>query len=158
MECVGARVYILESVTAQLVGTVGIVTAVSKNCFFLAVDEINKGVSESISSSKRVSNTTNDAAGSSSAKNTIESPNIATALTIVKATTTLGIVLPSLHSKRKPSKELFTDESIEGNATSIEAVDVQENSGFQYDHNEKSGGGRICVLYGKHLMPHCKFD
>ncbi len=27
-----------------------------------------------------------------------------------------------------------------------------------FDGNEKSNGGRLCILYGKHYMPHCKYD
>ena len=170
MEYVGARVYILESVNTKLVGTVGIITAVSKNCFFLAADEVEEATKESTSSSQKRVDTSKIASGSSSTGNnnttsentSIEKlPVVPTALIIVKATTTLGIVLPSLHSKHKPSKELFVDDSMELSQTDItnaEIVDGLDKSGYKYDHNEKADGGRICVLHGKHFMPHCKYE
>lgn len=169
MEYVGARVYILESVNTKLVGTVGIITAVSKNCFFLAADEVEETIKESASSSQQKVHVSKISSGSSSAGNNTTSetpgvisekpPVVPTALTIVKATTTLGIVLPSLHSKHKPSKELFVDESMELSQTDITgSMDGLDKAGYKFDHNEKADGGRICVLHGKHFMPHCKYE
>lgn len=167
MEYVGARVYILESVNTKLVGTVGIITAVSKNCFFLATDEVEEATKESTSLIRKRVDTPKMATGSSSTENNATSKNttsekppvVPTALTIVKATTTLGIVLPSLHSKHKPSKELFVDDSMELSQTDITgSMDGLDKSGYKYDHNEKADGGRICVLHGKHFMPHCKYE
>ena len=167
MEYVGARVYILESVNTKLVGSVGIITAVSKNCFFLATDEVEEATKESTSLIRKRVDTPKMATGSSSTENNATSKNttsekppvVPAALTIVKATTTLGIVLPSLHSKHKPSKELFVDDSMELSQTDITgSMDGLDKSGYKYDHNEKADGGRICVLHGKHFMPHCKYE
>ena len=168
MEYVGARVYILESVNTKLVGTVGIITAVSKNCFFLAADESEKPTNESTSSRQKKIDTVTITSGELSTVNntTSETPTskkptvVPEALTIAKATTTLGIVLPSLHSKHKPSKELFADDSMDlaDPAASTELVDAPDKSGYKFDHNEKADGGRICVLHGKHFMPHCKYE
>jgi len=166
MEYVGARVYILESVNTKLVGTVGIITAVSKNCFFLAADEFDKPTNESTSSRQKKIDTVMISTGALSTgnNNTSETPTskdvVPVALTIVKATTTLGIVLPSLHSKHKPSRELFADDSMDltDPAARTDTVEAPDKSGYKFDHNEKVDGGRICVLHGKHFMPHCKYE
>jgi len=188
MEYVGARVYVMDSSSASLIGTVGIITAVSKNCFFLAVDTDNCGTSSDAPQKADKTATTNTAKPT---ENTATATP--TALTLVKATTTIGVVLPSLHSKHKPHT-LFTDDaevaantsananssntadssgagsgiSVSGTSSANSYVNVSnaglnsntagENVGFKFDHNEKEAGGRICVLYGKHFMPHCKYD
>lgn len=189
MECVGARVYVLDAVNTQLIGTVGIITAVSKNCYFLAVD-VDSTTLKPASTAKAilgVKNPSFDGASSvttavpittkttTTATATTPSTSVApTALTLVKTDTTLGVVLPSLHSRHKAKQTLFTDNNSSDNAENNSADGFNSSTpyktegdnandplaqvGFKYDYNEREEGGRICILYGKHFMPHCKYD
>lgn len=196
MEYVGARVYVLDSPSASLIGTVGVITAVSKNCFFLAVDAEGGSAGStggSVANTVNKSNNTPATVAATTAITNTTNKNInnitPTALTLVKATTTIGVVLPSLHSKHKPNT-LFADDAevvanTTANANSSNMIDSGGKSGtrgtniatgglstelyganssaavavgYKFDHNEREGGGRICVLYGKHFLPHCKYE
>ena len=171
MELVGARVYVLDAEKKCLVGKVGIVTATSKNCLYLAVDSPRSPLmrpdttSSMVDGSKETkekqpiditvtSNTTKAAQG---------------ALRVVREGAVLGLLLPSKASSFRSSKTagvLFTETTI-----TVEAPTLHENGGcagaeagieqsqYQWDQREKADPTvSMCVLYGKHFLPHCTYS
>lgn len=176
--------YVLDALKKSIIGTVGIITATSKNCYYVAVD-VDKPSSCTNGSSRSGLTNTSIATETERTNGNIELTNIKnkhgvsanTALMLVKAECILGLVLPALHAHKQQHKEhhhqqqaqpqkvsaqdtpreLFTDDSTGVDAAVVGEMNPSAVGGFKYDFNERNSGGRICVMYGKHFMPDCKF-
>lgn len=168
LELVGSRVYVLDAVQRSLVGAAGVVTAASKNCLYLAVDPALVPVPATVTKDGRPR---------------IPPPPPRTAwpadkaLQLVREQCVLGVVLPNKGaSSGDRGRGLFRDSSSTGAAlasTEGEGSAEEGTSGIgqaptgavqAYDHHEYRGvngnengdsRGRLCVLYGKHYLPHC---
>jgi hypothetical protein len=63
-------------------------------------------------------------------------------------------VLTAVDTTRSTGQQLNSENRLDG--VGVGKVVVQPLVVF--DSNEKSNGGRLCILYGKHFMPYCKYD
>jgi hypothetical protein len=192
IECVGARAHVLNAVNKHLIGAAGIITAVSKNCYYLALDAAP--AADKLASLAGASGGASVSAGIGAGKN-VESQGtqrrkharpVDKALLVVKDECILGLVLPNrgsgagsgggggggissgsagAASAHKTEQNLFRDEAIPGGEQD-EAVDTASMSaqalaqaggtGFdRYERQLEGKDGRMCVLYGKHYLPHC---
>ena len=164
MELVGARVYVLDAEKKCLVGKVGIVTATSKNCLYLAVDSPRSPLMRPDTTSSMV-----DGSKETKEKQPIVITATQGALRVVREGAVLGLLLPSKASSFRSSKTagaLFTETT-----TAVEAPTLHENGGcagaeagieqsqYQWDQREKADpAASMCVLYGKHFLPHCTYS
>ena len=114
MEKVGARAYVLESKSKAEVGAAGIITAVSKNCFYLSKDRAStsgrtcsKGSAagaDDVINPKALQdnqNTANTTIGSISNKKISTMASKSCVLQLVKEHCVLGLILPVTGSHKK---------------------------------------------------------
>ena len=66
---------------------------------------------------------------------------------------------PSSGNDDNPNDDENEQEVEEKQPTPTAASDETNTSSYKYDHNERNdSSGKMCLLYGKHFMPFCKFD
>jgi hypothetical protein len=180
IECVGARAHVLDAVNKHLIGAAGIIIAVSKNCYYIALDAPSAPADMPASAAGPASAGTSKKEEAVSQQKRKHAWPTDKALLVVKEECILGLVLPSKGSwasagagaagevpAHKTEQELFKDEAVPSgghiDATSACAVSVQQDAAAvaaagRFDRNERlqdGREGRMCVLYGKHYLPHC---